>query len=830
MTRHLTEKEIDHILNFIQPNKHIPLDSAISIVEINKEKLRIQLREQKVYAEIIPILKKQMKKDYENSLIHAGESVGVVCAQSIGERQTQMSVAYNERVVLKIEDDVTNMTIGDFIDTVIEDMANEKSMIKNGESSVLPVKNIKILSIGKRQELNWCDITEISRHPPNGKLMSVITESGRCVTTTLSHSHLCLDENENVCPILGSELKINHKIPIVSCYMQPTSSVLTNITFDDRDMILTEDLGFLMGKYLSTGVFVNDSVNIETIHHERIHNMVKSQFSGKILRLKHVENGQSKCSVIVPPFSFLSKFLGQLCGDSKKIIPDFVFQSNVNFLSEFLIGFLSETQENVFTSDSNDIMEGIALLLSYFGIYGKFGYIEHSCYNVNDINNLINKKLCSPKVIWESIVSIQYFSRYHHKYVYDFSVAENETFALQSGILVHNTLNTFHKAGQSEKTVTMGVPRFQEILNATKDPKTINCKVFFKKGNTTIQELRRTVGHSFVELNLGILSCDMKICVNKKYESWYGLFDCLYDSRYKKYTDCVSIRLNLDMLYEYDLSIEDIVRAIETSYEDIACVFSPLQYGQLDVFIDTSEISLPEDRLLFINTENSKEIYLEECVQPMLEKLVVCGIHGITSVYYCKEGEEWVVETDGSNFRKLLAHPCVDMMRTTSNNVWEIYETLGIEAAREFLIEELVGIMEGINICHIKLLVERMTFSGTISSISRYTMRNEESGPLCRASFEESLENFLKAACRGEIEPTNGVSASIICGKRASVGTGMVNLKVDIENLPNVKNTTLCSKIENTQNQPKEKLKEQNIEIDNEDEPLVFHDSDDESI
>jgi hypothetical protein len=604
---------------------------------------------------------------------------------------------------------------------------------------------------------------------------------------------------------------------------------LTEIAINNKNVILTDDLGFFIGKYLSTGTFVNDSATIETMHHERIYNLVKSQFSGKILRLKRVENGQTKCSVTVPSFSFSSILLGQLCGENKKVIPDFVFQSDVNFLGDFLIGFLSETQENVFVSNSDNVLEGVALLLTYFGIYGKFGHLENVCYIVDNIDNLINKKLCTPSVTWEAIVSIQYFSRYHHKYVYDFSVAENETFALQSGILVHNTLNTFHKAGQSEKTVTMGVPRFQEILNATKDPKTINCKVFFKNGNTTIQELRRTVGNSFVELNLGSLSCGMKICVNKKHELWYNLFACLYDSRYMKYTDCVSINLNLDMLYEYNLNVEDIVKAIETTYEDIVCIFSPLQYGQLDVFIDTSEISLPEDRLLFINSENSKEIYLEECVQPMLEKLVVCGIRGITSVYYCKEGDEWIVETDGSNFRKLLAHPCVDMMRTTSNNVWEIYETLGIEAAREFLIEELVGIMEGINMCHIKLLVERMTFSGTISSISRYTMRNEESGPLCRASFEESLENFLKAACRGEVEPTNGVSASIICGKRASVGTGMVNLRVDVENLPRERNGVMCLANGNIQKQLSEE-KSTKQDDGNDDEPLVFHDSDDEQI
>jgi len=822
MTRHLTQNEIEHILDFIQPNKHIPIDSANSIVEINKNRLRIQLREQKVYPEIIPSLKRHIKNDYESSLIHAGESVGILCAQSIGERQTQMSVVYGERVVLDVKNFMLNTTIGNFIDNFIDCECNDQRIVRNGESSVMQMNGVKILSVGSDQSLKWCNVTEISRHPINGKLMSVVTESGKCVTTTLSHSHLCLKDGK-VVPILGSELRINHKIPVANGYVKPRKT-LENITVGGEKIKLTGEMGFFMGKYLSLGKHSNDTIFIETIHHARLHDFVKTQYSDKILKLKTIEKGGSRCLVVVS--QLVLDFLKKMCGEGERAIPSFVFQSNLNFLREFLLGFLSETQENVFVS-MDDNIESVAMLLSRFGIRGKFGHFEFFYYNVDDIKNLTNKKLCDPVVVWERVVGIGYFSQCCHKYVYDFSVAENETFALMSGILVHNTLNTFHKAGQSEKTVTVGVPRFQEILNATRDPKSTNCKVFFKGGNTSIQDLRKTVGNGFVELNLGGLSNGMKICVNKKYEPWYEVFDCMYDTRYMCYTNCISISLKMDTLYEYNLSIETIAKTIEKSYEDIACVFSPLQYGQLDVFIDTSEINLPDNRLLFIDTENCWEIYLEECVQPMLENLTICGIRGITNIYYCKDGEEWIIETDGSNFRKLLAHPFVDMTRTTSNNVWEIYETLGIEAAREFLIEELTGIMEGINLCHIKLLVERMTFSGTISSISRYTMRYEESGPLCRASFEESLENFLKAACRGEVESTNGVSASIICGKRANVGTGMVNLRVDIENLPNVRDMQTKSI---GQTMKKQLMKRESDEKDDtkEDDPLVFHDSDDD--
>lgn len=346
------------------------------------------------------------------------------------------------------------------------------------------------------------------------------------------------------------------------------------------------------------------------------------------------------------------------------------------------------------------------------------------------------------------------------------------------------TLNTFHKAGQSEKGITAGVPRFQELLNATRTPKLVSCRIFFKEGNDTIQNLRNTINHTIVGLTFKDIAKSIKVVIDKEDELWYEPFKVLYNDDFAKYSSCISVKLNMNILFEYKLSMKNIADLIASEYDDISCVFSPPSIGQFDIFVDTSTISLPEDRLLFIDTENAPLIYLEESVQPIIEKMLVCGIEGITNIYYMKEGEEWMVDTDGSNFKKLLAHPSVDMSRVVSNNVWDIYETLGIEAAREFLIEEYMSIMEGITISHTKLLVERMTYSGTISSISRYTMRKDETGPMGKASFEETMDNFLRAASHGDVEPTNGVSASIICGKRANIGTGMIDLRVDIGRLP----------------------------------------------
>ena len=307
--------------------------------------------------------------------------------------------------------------------------------------------------------------------------------------------------------------------------------------------------------------------------------------------------------------------------------------------------------------------------------------------------------------------------------------------------------------------------------------------MYTKDNHETIAELRETIGHEVVEITFARITKHCDIVMDKKPEKWYGAFDIMYGDSYKQFTDCVSLQLDMDIMYEYKLDMEMIKDIVAKEYSDMICVFSPDNIGQLDVFVDTSNIDLPENRLDFINTENAREIYLEEVVQPILYKIVICGVPGIENIYFNDDPNNF--ETDGSNYKKLLGLPFVDNTRTISNNVWDIYYTLGIEAARQFLIEEFMQLCAGINRCHIQLLADKMTHNGAISSISRYTMRNEDCGPMGKASFEETMDNFLKAGAYGQKEATRGVSASIICGKRANIGTGVCDLMMDVKALPN---------------------------------------------
>jgi DNA-directed RNA polymerase II subunit RPB1 len=223
-------------------------------------------------------------------------------------------------------------------------------------------------------------------------------------------------------------------------------------------------------------------------------------------------------------------------------------------------------------------------------------------------------------------------------------------------------------------------------------------------------------------------------------------------------------------------------------------------------------------------------INIEDKIIPMVMKTQISGITNVKEIFFEKrkpdekdKPDEWVVTTEGSNLYGLFSHPLVDKKRTLCNNMWEIYEVFGIESARQFLIEEFMDVVTSdgtfVNSSHVELLVDLMTYTGSIISISRYGQKKVGSGPLSKASFEESLENFLKAGLNGEKETTDGVSASIMLGKLPKTGTGVFDIKIDTEKLiKNHKNvsfnkTTKEEKKDETKEETKEEKKEEIISI-----------------
>lgn len=387
------------------------------------------------------------------------------------------------------------------------------------------------------------------------------------------------------------------------------------------------------------------------------------------------------------------------------------------------------------------------------------------------------------------------------------------------------TLNTFHAAGMTVQTVITGVPRFLELLNASKEPKLSSSKCYLADKYDDIHHLKQVVTKDLIDIHMPQLYDTYQVMENEPnhHKFWYRKFMRMYVSReskdmyrryqriFKKTKYFVRYSLSKEALYRYNISTFEIAERLYRKYEDIFCVFSPNYQATFDLYMDLKEIDIPingdvlecpvsyeeeedsvimkkrrmdPEKLKFLTSANKDLVYIEEVLIPQIDNLQLFGIPNIKDYFIEKIEDDYVIHTRGNNYEKLLSCPHILADKTISNNMWNIYERLGIEATREFLIQEFSNIVSSdgtfINQCHIQLLVDIMTFSGSIISISRYGMKNDQFGPLAKASFEESLDNFLKAGFFSEIETTRDVSASIICGKRPNVGTGLSTTLLDL--------------------------------------------------
>lgn len=324
------------------------------------------------------------------------------------------------------------------------------------------------------------------------------------------------------------------------------------------------------------------------------------------------------------------------------------------------------------------------------------------------------------------------------------------------------TLNTFHTAGKLQQS---SVGRLDEILNMTKKLKNKTCSLFFIEKYKTSDALRKAIGSSIKYLCFGDVIYNEPIIefINNYTTIKFDLIPKkLFDNRINPYQIATIILKELNSLPNLTCSVESLGIKIN--------------------FLDTEKTGIDITSL---------------------QNILICGMEGVTEIYLDFVDNEWCIITEGSNLLKMLAHPLIDNNRIYCNDFWEVYDCLGIGAVREMLFKDLKNVIHGVNSLHIQLLVDKMTFKGKPSSITRYTMRSNDVGPLSKATFEESADILLAAAMRTETDKTTGISAAIICGNQPRIGTGMMDLKIDYTKLENSKTQiseqTLKPKIQNNE-------------------------------
>ena len=267
------------------------------------------------------------------------------------------------------------------------------------------------------------------------------------------------------------------------------------------------------------------------------------------------------------------------------------------------------------------------------------------------------------------------------------------------------------------------------------------------------------------------------------------------------------IRMEMDEtnMLEKNITMDDINYTLSTCYGDeISCVFSDYNSDNLVFRIRMNSILKPSKSVAKPNLsplDQSDQIYvLKNFQEQLLNNTVLRGVKNLNKVTMrkimdnvyeqgdvYKKQDIWVLDTIGTNMMDVLALDYVDAKRTFSNDIVEVYNTLGIEAARQSIFNELVDVIEFdgtyINYHHFSMLCDRMSFSSKLISIFRHGINNDNIGPIAKASFEETPEMFLRAARHGELDTFRGVSANIMCGQEGYFGTNSFQVVLDINTM-----------------------------------------------
>jgi len=440
----------------------------------------------------------------------------------------------------------------------------------------------------------------------------------------------------------------------------------------------------------------------------------------------------------------------------------------------------------------------------------------------------ILKQAASSGVIWDEIVNIEIIVPEQSEYVYDFTVPANQTFMTDYGVIVHNTLNTFHFAGVASKSnVTRGVPRIEEILSLSVALKNPSLTVYLKPEDETDKEKANIIQYMLEHTKLKEVVKSIEICFDP--DDLHTLIeeDKTTMAQYKEFEDMVAecmetpvgieetekskwvIRMVLDpeTMLEKNITMNDVNFTLNNTYKDeISCVYSDYNADKLVFRIRMNNIvnnnsSRSQKKTKLNPLDQSDQIYLLKNFQDaLLNNIVLRGVKNIDKVILRKikdnlvenagtyvKRDIWVLDTIGTNMLDTLGLDYIDPNRTYSNDIIEIYNVLGMEAARQALYNELADVLEFdgayVNAHHMTLLCDRMTFSHKMISIFRHGINNDDIGPIAKASFEETPEMFLKAARHAELDTMRGISANVMCGQEGLFGTAAFQVVLDINEM-----------------------------------------------
>jgi len=325
------------------------------------------------------------------------------------------------------------------------------------------------------------------------------------------------------------------------------------------------------------------------------------------------------------------------------------------------------------------------------------------------------------------------------------------------------TLRTKHYAGAIEVSVGSGIKRLEELVDARNKTKYPTMTVYIKEG---------------LKKDKASMETFLKQIIYKKLSDIMEIKENLSEQK-------IIITFDPKVLEEYGLIKEDLIKKLKTQ----------LKQGNFKEINNGFEITFQNQTLLTIRKH----------FQKLLDYGIV-GIPGINDAIVSEEFGELVIKTQGSNLKEVCNLDFVDVYRTYTNDIFEIYKTLGIEAARELLLREIAEVYKNsgipIDLRHILLLVDAMCYDGEVLGVVRTGIVSTKKSPLARAAFEQTEKVLFNAALYGEEEKFEGVVENVMAGLPINIGVGRVALEIDFNKIPknNSQNSQNPQNLQTTQN------------------------------
>ncbi len=317
------------------------------------------------------------------------------------------------------------------------------------------------------------------------------------------------------------------------------------------------------------------------------------------------------------------------------------------------------------------------------------------------------------------------------------------------------TMRTFHYAGVATVNVTQGLPRIIEIVDARKVPNTPTMKIYLKEGiKATAEDAQKLAASLEVTTTVNIATIETDVAqrrlvlhLNKANMSQKNMTGAEIREKLTRAT-----RLHVIANKEKNPTMLTLIPNVHAAEDLDTLAENPPSYTML--------------------------LQLEEKIRDLRLKGIP-GVERANVQFNDKTGEHYLA-TIGSNLARINEIEAIDRSRTYTNNIIEIYDQLGIEAARQAIVDELKETLDGARLevddRHLLIVADVMTSEGEVRAIGRHGVSGTKHSILARAAFEVTVNHLLKAGIIGERDHLTGVAENIIVGQPIALGTGSVEL------------------------------------------------------